>query len=1456
MKRYQDAIELLSSVVKGADTELLLALAFAYLQTNDLNRCFLTCQKAIENADAADEDIGAARYSKDVLYGVGCEYYKLGECDVATFAFEQVLGLLGEASISPLKFDVTWRLALLARETNELDDCVQYLNAVVESPPPPLAVADVWVEMGCVRQEQGEEELAQDAFARAADLGADVTTAEYWHTLALKLEQVVVVPEHTRGTAAARTGARRAEAAIRRAIELAPDRAEAHLLLGCILYRADRNREAREVLRHSIELEPTLLEAWIKLGEACEALHRWPEAVEVYRSALRNLLPPGPRADDLWEHLDWLMTRLDYDYHVSYNRDPMGLTHDRPPSARLRLTDVLQPNLDGVPTWSAFGVSHQEPKPERSLLVEMTRDQMDALGVAINKAQSQDRAVKDIRLLDTLDGLKSKLVDDAAVATEIQKRPGSASKNRALLPLKPRASRRGAIGALPARKPRSRRVALSAVETTALQRAIDEAQAGLILQRKPTELDVHLDLIKAGLVESQLDTPARYFDVTAPRPHSARNRVRDKSDIRGGFEKDQEATKRILEEKSFLEEQLRLAAKRDETLRYKHKKWGGPAAIPKLPLAKAKVSRLALGDLARGDPGSAAVTLTLSPAGVKVLNAALQNAYADLCQDPLTQAVPLAHIDGLTVQLLQRQAAPKTRVIEGKLVRPRSATSKGHDGRDSLAPRLGLNRGAPNQYKNTTLRVTEAALPTLERVIAVAQSDFRNDPHALDIIDWIRAELMAGRGPAFKSEEAGGPRTAREPRRKNREAVPKKDLPKHVDGPEELKRRRLKRRMKRRGDYKKTAGESKKDEELALGLDSQADGVLLKAIEALRKTKEEQAEEIAGLRASLIAAAQKSEQLTKDLATAKTWAASMPSAEEVPKLQSDVLGLKQKLEDARLETNRLKQKLDERPPGTGGDSAPLELEDKAPAAAAARRPKVTGPADAPPPFMYDELQRKVAECKELLKMTNELRNELSRTKLQLFQEKDMGAAAKSSSDVRLENLEAQVLKLKGQVVEERQSVTEARRETQEANERARQADGMVVAAVDKAAKQKAMLDALPKRTDAPATKDDDNDDEDEAEDEFERLHREAEQTALAVAEVDLQGRLRAMGVALTETRKNFGNRDEEFGVLKKERDALLAVLAKHEMGFDQQATAQKELESLLAGSQHRETELQQQLSAEQAKVSEMTQEIIDSRAIVGPLRDKVDVMQQTITKLKDSERSLLDANEVLQQSALRKECDRMQEVQNQLIGVLGNRLEPSQHEFEEPTLHEVTEYAEYLGIDGNIDHQYLWIAREAMVAPIPDEWEMSAGEDGYPFFFKTGDPGSSTNEHPMDNSFRDLYRCLKWGVDPRKPLPKMGEADATATVQEEMERRRRLEGARGRGGGSRGRGRGRGRGNSRGSGGRAGAVTGPLALTDGTLALRGGRPGTAGSKLPIQELPPDQRRQLALELSALEGASP
>jgi hypothetical protein len=53
--------------------------------------------------------------------------------------------------------------------------------------------------------------------------------------------------------------------------------------------------------------------------------------------------------------------------------------------------------------------------------------------------------------------------------------------------------------------------------------------------------------------------------------------------------------------------------------------------VPKLALP-AKMSRLALGDLDRGDPGSVAVTLTLSPAATAILTEAIQNSFSDLCQ--------------------------------------------------------------------------------------------------------------------------------------------------------------------------------------------------------------------------------------------------------------------------------------------------------------------------------------------------------------------------------------------------------------------------------------------------------------------------------------------------------------------------------------------------------------------------------------------------------------------------------------------------------------------------------------------------------------------------------------------------------------------------------------------------------------------------------------------------------
>lgn len=401
---------------------------------------------------------------------------------------------------------------------------------------------------------------------------------------------------------------------------------------------------------------------------------------------------------------------------------------------------VLQPNLAGN--------AQRYLGPDNQLMVDMTRPQMDALGAAINEAQAQDPLVRDSPLMKTLDRLKSKLVDDRAVADVNRRRPGSASRRKNLIPLKPRAYNPDGgefMGAVPMRPPKGRKVPISPEENEALNRAIDAAQSGLILKRKPTQLDVHLDLVKAGLVAAQAKMPSTVVDIRMERPRTSRPRELGQkrnvdhgtwepdahvqprvrvtpsvSDLEGDAER-----KRLRREQKALEEALQIAADDGRHLAYRTPAWKAPKAPPKPKGAPPKMSRLALGDLARGDPGSTACTLTLSPAATKVLVAAVQNAYKDLCQIPQRNDAALAHLDNFAVQLLQQQGRSVAEslpqqgrsVAEFRPARPRSATSRGHDGRNSMAPKLVLHRKPPSPYKNTVVRVSvRSARSTLASV--------------------------------------------------------------------------------------------------------------------------------------------------------------------------------------------------------------------------------------------------------------------------------------------------------------------------------------------------------------------------------------------------------------------------------------------------------------------------------------------------------------------------------------------------------------------------------------------------------------------------------------------------------------------------------------------------------------------------------------------------------------------
>jgi hypothetical protein len=74
-----------------------------------------------------------------------------------------------------------------------------------------------------------------------------------------------------------------------------------------------------------------------------------------------------------------------------------------------------------------------------------------------------------------------------------------------------------------------------------------------------------------------------------------------------------------------------------------------------------------------------------------------------------------------------------------------------------------------------------------------------------------------------------------------------------------------------------------------------------------------------------------------------------------------------------------------------------------------------------------------------------------------------------------------------------------------------------------------------------------------------------------------------------------------------------------------------------------------------------------------------------------------------------------------------------------PSEAEVLEYAKWLGMDLEGDRDLFWIAREGLMAPLPNNWKpckTKDTEDIYYFNFATGE---STWDHPCDGYYKRLY---------------------------------------------------------------------------------------------------------------------
>ena len=74
-----------------------------------------------------------------------------------------------------------------------------------------------------------------------------------------------------------------------------------------------------------------------------------------------------------------------------------------------------------------------------------------------------------------------------------------------------------------------------------------------------------------------------------------------------------------------------------------------------------------------------------------------------------------------------------------------------------------------------------------------------------------------------------------------------------------------------------------------------------------------------------------------------------------------------------------------------------------------------------------------------------------------------------------------------------------------------------------------------------------------------------------------------------------------------------------------------------------------------------------------------------------------------------------------------------------PSEEEVIEYANWLGIDVENDHDLIWIAREGLMAPLPTDWKPCKQENSEEIYYFNFDTGDSTWEHPCDGFYKSLY---------------------------------------------------------------------------------------------------------------------
>ena len=97
------------------------------------------------------------------------------------------------------------------------------------------------------------------------------------------------------------------------------------------------------------------------------------------------------------------------------------------------------------------------------------------------------------------------------------------------------------------------------------------------------------------------------------------------------------------------------------------------------------------------------------------------------------------------------------------------------------------------------------------------------------------------------------------------------------------------------------------------------------------------------------------------------------------------------------------------------------------------------------------------------------------------------------------------------------------------------------------------------------------------------------------------------------------------------------------------------------------------------------------------------------------------------------------------------------------------EYARYLGIDPAVDHDLLWIAEEALEAPLPSEWTENIDSSDRVYYYNQTTKGTSLT-HPLENLYRDAYKTIVHFRGAMSPQDRVDELRKLQQECEQMER--------------------------------------------------------------------------------------